>query len=146
VLKGVLTPGDARTDVPSALEGFAGPRVRVECDPDTGSVRMSADTFEEILGSLLDNARVHGGDGVTVTITARRMGAEVEIAVEDDGPGVSPANASRVFTPFFTTARERGGSGLGLAIVRSLLAAHGGSIRLEPGSPGARFVLGIPVG
>jgi signal transduction histidine kinase len=140
----VLTPGDERPDVRRAREELAGPRVRVECDPDTGSVRMSADTLAEIVGSLLDNARLHGDEGVTVTLTARRTGDTVEIVVADDGPGISPANASRIFTPFFTTARERGGSGLGLAIVRSLLAAHGGTIRLEPGGPGARFVVGIP--
>ena len=139
----VLTPGNETTGVRRALEELAGPRVRVECAPDTGSVRMSADTLAEIVGSLLDNARLHGGESVTVTLTARRAGDTVEIVVADDGPGISPANASRIFTPFFTTARERGGTGLGLSIVRSLLAAHGGSIRLEPG-PGARFVVTIP--
>jgi signal transduction histidine kinase len=148
----VLSPGEERTDVGPALEHLARARedaslrVKIESDPHVGTVRMAESIFAEILGSLLDNARLHGGEGVTVTITARREGNRVEIAVADDGPGISAANAARVFTPFFTTARDRGGSGLGLAIVRSLLAAHGGSIRLEPGGPGARLVVEIPVG
>jgi signal transduction histidine kinase len=69
----------------------------------------------------------------------------VEIVVQDDGPGISPANAARVFTPFFTTAREQGGTGLGLAIVRSLVRAHHGEITLEPATRGARFKIDLPV-
>jgi len=65
--------------------------------------------------------------------------------VEDDGPGVSPGNAARVFDPFFTTARDRGGTGLGLAIVRALIAAHGGTIALVPSARGAAFQIGLPV-
>jgi signal transduction histidine kinase len=150
----VLAPGDETTGVAAALErlarerGDAGLRVRVRCEPGTGAVRMSADTLAEILGNLVENARVHGGDGVTVDVVARldreANPPRVAISVEDDGPGVSEANADKIFTPFFTTARERGGSGLGLSIVRSLLAAHGGTIRLERSARGARFVVRIP--
>ena len=66
--------------------------------------------------------------------------------MEDDGPGVSPGNAARVFDPFFTTARDRGGTGLGLAIVRALIAAHGGTIALVPSPRGASFRIELPIG
>jgi signal transduction histidine kinase len=59
--------------------------------------------------------------------------------IEDDGPGVSPSNAERIFRPFFTTARAEGGTGLGLTVVASLLAAHGASIRLAPASAAPRL-------
>jgi len=66
--------------------------------------------------------------------------------VADDGPGISQANQPRIFTPFFTTARERGGTGLGLSIARSLLEAHGGSIELLGGGTGAVFRVVLPPG
>jgi len=65
--------------------------------------------------------------------------------VEDDGPGVSPGNAARVFDPFFTTARDRGGTGLGHPIVRTLIAAHWGTIALVPSARGTAFQIGLPV-
>ncbi|MCH6582522.1 MAG: sensor histidine kinase [Gammaproteobacteria bacterium] len=67
--------------------------------------------------------------------------ASVVCVIEDDRPGVSEANATRVFKPFFTTARARDGTGLGLAVVRSLITAHGGRIRLRSSNVGAAFEL-----
>ena len=128
----------------------AGLDVIVVHDPEARGVRMAGETLEEILLNLLDNAKQHGGDGVHVRIVSRldltAVPPAVEVIVSDDGPGISDANASRIFTPFFTTARDRGGSGLGLSIVRSLLEAHGGSIELGGGSPGAAFKVHLPAG
>ncbi len=166
----VSRPSDDRADVSAVLSEAAekargaGLPVELSVSSDVGTIRMGRETLLEILGNLLDNARVHGGPSVTARLLARldrsSSPPEVEISVVDDGPGISEANSGRVFTPFFTTARERGGSGLGLSIVRTLCEAHGGSIRLEDrsarvgqelaaGSPeradsGATFVLRIP--
>ncbi len=152
----VLAPGEGRTDLPRALaraaqaQREAGLDVTVEVGEGVETIRMSEETFDEIVSNLLENVRLHGGRGVKVRLGASLEraadGRQVVLAVADDGPGVSEANAVRLFTPFFTTARDRGGSGLGLSIVRSLLAAHGGTIRLARGSPGATFVLRIPAG
>lgn len=153
----VTAPGDERTDVAEALQAaarrsrLAGLDVVASASAAVGSVRMARETLDEILSNLLDNARVHGGPHVRVRLSARRDDADgdvpaVEITVADDGPGISEANVGKVFTPFFTTARDRGGSGLGLSIVRSLLESHGGSIRVEPSPRGATFVLRIPSG
>jgi len=151
----MAAPGDERTEVAEALESAAsksrrsGLDVTVDAADGMGRALMGAEPLEEVLSNLLDNARVHGGSGVRVSLAARLDRAAsppaAEIVVTDDGPGVSEANAGRIFTPFFTTAREKGGSGLGLSIVRSLLETHGGSIRLEPASRGATFVVRIPV-
>jgi signal transduction histidine kinase len=152
----VLRPGDETTDLAAALDpvvrrhGEAGLEVRVEGTEGGPRVRMAEDTLQEIVSSLLDNARQHGGVGVRVRISTRvdrgRRPGCVELVVSDDGAGISEANASRIFTPFFTTARDRGGSGLGLTIVRSLLEAHGGTIELERGTDsGATFKLRLPL-
>jgi signal transduction histidine kinase len=113
------------------------------------TVAMTAEVFAAIVSNLLDNARQHAGPHAAVRIELQPAGEDdaprVEIVVQDDGPGISPANAARVFTPFFTTAREQGGTGLGLAIVRSLVRAHHGEITLEPATRGARFKIDLPV-
>jgi signal transduction histidine kinase len=106
---------------------------------------IAADTLESILGSLLDNVRAHAGAGATARLSAARAGAEVEIVVHDDGPGISPGNQARVFEPFFTTARAQGGTGLGLSIARSLTRAHGGDLELLPAERGALFRLRLPL-
>jgi two-component system, OmpR family, sensor histidine kinase KdpD len=83
-------------------------------------------------------------------VAAWREGPEVAIAVEDDGPGIPPADLGSVFDPFFRatrTDRVAAGSGLGLAICRGLAAAMGGRIAAE--SPvrdgrGTRMTLRFP--
>jgi signal transduction histidine kinase len=99
-----------------------------------------------MLGSLLDNARQHGGPGVKVAVRAAVVngGDVASVVVQDDGPGVSPANAARIFDPFFTTARTQGGTGLGLAVVRSLADACRGGVRLLPSPRGACFEIRLP--
>ena len=67
--------------------------------------------------------------------------------MQDDGPGISPELADRVFERFVRGGDDRsaGSSGLGLAIVRAVAESHGGSVRLEPGEDGgARFVVRLP--
>jgi signal transduction histidine kinase len=77
---------------------------------------------------------------VRTTITSAR---EVELAVLDNGPGLAPGLAQRVFDPFFST--KLGGSGLGLAISNTIARAHGGSIGYRPNLPtGACFYLRLP--
>ena len=70
------------------------------------------------------------------------------ITVHDDGPGIDPVDAPRVFEPFYRSdpsrSRSSGGAGLGLAIVAAIVAAHGGTVALLPG-PGATFEVRLPV-
>ncbi|HNW79837.1 MAG TPA: HAMP domain-containing sensor histidine kinase, partial [Candidatus Competibacteraceae bacterium] len=106
-------------------------------------VAISEDALESILSNLLDNARQHGADVLTLRCSSRAALACIEIS--DNGPGISAANAARVFEPFFTTARARGGTGLGLAVVRALLKAYRGRIELLDGGPGARLRIELPL-
>jgi signal transduction histidine kinase len=150
----VAAPGDDRAELGPVIDAVveryarAGTSVTPTVERHTGAVAMSSEILDEILTNLIDNARQHGGDRVSVRIGAYRVPGsaptKITLLVEDDGAGVSEANLSRIFTPFFTTARERGGSGLGLSIVRSLVQAHGGSIEHVPGRGGAAFRVTIP--
>jgi signal transduction histidine kinase len=111
------------------------------------AVAVDRETLESIVSNLLDNSRQHGGPDVKVEVETRLDGdGRVEIEVRDGGPGISEGNISRIFRPFFTTAKEKGGSGLGLSIVQSLLKAHGGAIQLAPIDQGTRFVVTLPAG
>jgi signal transduction histidine kinase len=104
------------------------------------------------LRNLVQNALVHGG-GKWLRVEAHRNGTngqpQVEIAVEDKGPGIAPADLQRIFEPFYRgqTAVKNAvrGAGLGLAIARKIAESHGGSLRAEsrPGS-GTRFILSLP--
>jgi signal transduction histidine kinase len=123
----------------------AGLRVTVLEPVPSVVAAMAEDVLESILSNLLDNARQHGGDAVTVAVTCTTP-ASLLIEVSDNGPGISAANVARVFEPFFTTARARGGTGLGLAVVRSLLAAHRGDIRLAETPAGTRLQIRLPLG
>jgi signal transduction histidine kinase len=127
----------------------AGLRVTLLEPLPKASVAMAGDVLESILSNLLDNARQHGGDAVTMAVTcpAPDAGADAALLIElsDNGPGISAANAARVFEPFFTTARARGGTGLGLAVVKSLLTAHRGTIELGESTVGTQLRMRLPL-
>ncbi|WP_377806029.1 HAMP domain-containing sensor histidine kinase [Azospirillum sp. A29] len=111
--------------------------------PASLPVAMGQESLESVLANLIENARHHAGADARVTVTLRAEGGRAILRVADDGPGISPANADRVFVPFFTTARDRSGTGLGLTIARGLVEAHGGSIALLPSERGALFEVAL---
>jgi len=71
-------------------------------------------------------------------------GDQVVLRVSDDGPGVPPADADRVFQPFFTSRPRPESTGLGLPVSREIAEAHRGSLDLEPSVAGASFRLRLP--
>lgn len=101
-----------------------------------------------VVRNLLDNAAAHGRTTVRVELTAS---AEAwTLTVDDDGPGIAPADRAAVFERFHrldaSRSRGTGGTGLGLAIVAGVVAAHHGTITVgEAGLGGARFVVHVPV-
>ncbi len=111
--------------------------------PSELDVMADRDMLEQILINMLQNAEqaLAGQDGATVWLTARlnRRG-RVVIEMADNGPGVPPDIARKIFVPFFTTKRE--GSGVGLALTQQVMIAHGGSVGLgEREGGGAKFTL-----
>ena len=81
----------------------------------------------------------------TATITLRTLGEEGKTVVQvaDTGNGLTPEEADRIFTPYYTSKQH--GTGLGLAIVQSVVSDHGGtiSVQSQPGR-GTTFVIGLP--
>ncbi|HLO78512.1 MAG TPA: HAMP domain-containing sensor histidine kinase [Magnetospirillum sp.] len=146
----VMRPPEEKAGHPAAVAARLADRFRaggmtVEIDGDhTLAVTMGDEALETVLGNLLDNARQHAGAQARVTLTLCDGGDMVDLTMADNGPGISAANAERIFTPFFTTARTQGGTGLGLAIVHSLVVAHGGTIAVLPCDHGAAFRLRLP--
>jgi signal transduction histidine kinase len=67
----------------------------------------------------------------TLIIRSRRTRGEVEIELEDDGPGIPSENLARIFDPFFTTKPPGQGTGLGLAIAQGIVNDHGGRIEVS---------------
>ncbi|WP_165694135.1 ATP-binding protein [Teichococcus deserti] len=99
--------------------------------------------LQQVVMNLVLNAREALEDGGgTITLAARAAEGRLLLSIADDGPGVAPAVADRIFDPLFTT--KPGGMGLGLSICRSILEAHGGSIRLAAGEAGSRFEIDLP--
>jgi signal transduction histidine kinase len=134
---------DAMPGSTTIAETLAGvPNVTVSGSADT-PVRLSPEAAKAVFGQLLRNAVEHGATAVAVD-AVREQGA-LRVTVADNGEGISAGNRDRVFEPFFTTRREAGGTGMGLQIVRSMLMAHGGTIRLLPSDSGATFELMVPI-
>ncbi|MDE2444677.1 MAG: sensor N-terminal transmembrane domain-containing protein [Alphaproteobacteria bacterium] len=112
----------------------------------------------QVFRNLIDNARSFTAAGTKISVRLRRVGADVEVRVEDSGPGIRPENLERVFERFYTDRPHQSfgrNSGLGLAISRQVVEAHKGRIyaenRLgkvegEGEKPilGARFVVRVP--
>ncbi len=113
----------------------------------------------QVIDNIIENARSFSAPGSTVRILCRRLRNDVEIIVDDDGPGIRPDALERIFERFYTDRPHQGfgqNSGLGLSISKQIIEAHGGRIRAEnrlgvatgrDGSPpvlGARFSVRLP--
>jgi signal transduction histidine kinase len=105
--------------------------------------------YRQILLNLLDNAVKYGPSGQTVTVCLAPAdnGQSVRLTVDDEGPGVPPAERERIWAPFVRldgSAAGRAGAGIGLAVVRDLVTRHGGRAWAEATAAGARFVVELP--
>jgi two-component system sensor histidine kinase ResE len=90
----------------------------------------------QVLTNIVDNALRHTPEGGQITLSARETDHQLELGVQDSGPGLKDEDLDRIFQRFYRTdaARQRegdGGSGLGLAIARSIVQAHGGQVSAE---------------
>ncbi len=120
----------------------------LDVHPGLPRVTLASEQLTQVVLNLLLNAAdaLQGHSGAQVTVRARRNDGNVQIEVQDNGPGVPSAMAEQIFEPFFTTKEVGKGTGLGLSVCQSLVAAAGGSLSLDTTQgAGARFIVHLPV-
>ncbi|MGD9891824.1 MAG: ATP-binding protein [Dehalococcoidia bacterium] len=150
----VLGPVDAIAAIKEAAAqadaGGNGDTIQVDVPLDLPPVRADADRLEDVLANLIGNARKFSPPGMAVVVRARRVAGDVEITIEDRGPGIPPTEHERIFDRFYQVQRgadrQVGGSGLGLYIARGYISAMDGRIWVEsvPGH-GSTFSVALPV-
>ncbi|KQP88344.1 histidine kinase [Methylobacterium sp. Leaf113] len=138
--------------------------IQFDCDAPAGETDSPFTIFGhdsrlgQVVNNLLDNARSFSPPDAKVRVALRRVRNDVELIVEDEGPGIPEHALERIFERFYTDRPEQGfgqNSGLGLSISRQIVQAHRGTIRAEnrpgpadeDGEPtvrGARFIVRLP--
>ncbi|SDR26714.1 PAS domain-containing sensor histidine kinase [Thermostaphylospora chromogena] len=121
-------------------------RFRLEVRGELPETWLDQDKMDQILGNLLENAVRHGRGTVTIVMEPIEWG--VAVSVRDQGEGIAPEMATRVFRQFWRgQGRRRGGTGLGLFIVKGLVEAHGGTVTVQRAPEGgAEFRFTVPAG
>jgi signal transduction histidine kinase len=109
---------------------------------------VADDLISEIFANLIDNSIKFGGSEVVVFIRTEEHESEIEVIVEDTGPGIPDTTKTIIFDRFQRGSKSTSGKGLGLYIVRTLVSRYGGEVWVEdrvPGQPGQgvsfRFLL-----
>ena len=127
------------------------PAVLVEDAVRDWHVGVDKRRFERVMANLMENAAHYGGGVTEITVRPGGQEEEVEVTVDDAGPGIQPGERTKVFERFYrgSAAGRRGagtGSGLGLALVAEHMRVMHGGVHVESSPPGgARFVLSLPV-
>jgi len=130
--------------------------VDLQVEKELPAVRVDERAVSEVVYTLIDNAAKFSPKGSTIRLIARRAGEElIQMAVEDEGPGIANDLRERVFDKFFratrdgdVTTRQPSGTGMGLAIAKGIVEAHEGRIWIESGEGGrgTRVVFTLPTG
>ena len=141
-VRGEGTEASVETDISLLIEDLAAD-LRREGTPLTVTpppefvMPVRPNALRRCLGNLIGNARRHASH---VWLTGIVVADGIDILVDDDGPGIPPANRARVFRPFVRLDASRnpltGGVGLGLTIARDVARSHGGDVRLETSPQG----------
>jgi two-component system sensor histidine kinase KdpD len=119
--------------------------------PDLPLIRADFVLLENVLMNLIDNALKHAADATRIELAARRLDDRIEVAVTDDGSGISAADLPHLFDKFYRAGRTdagRAGAGLGLSICEGLVEAMGGEIAVTSPTEigrGARFAVTFAV-
>ncbi len=134
--------------IAGALED--GPQIVVSADEGLPPISIDPMRIRQVIVNLVSNAVRYTPKDGRIEVSLHKMGDEIELAVTDTGPGISPEDLPHVFERLYRSDRARarasGGSGLGLAIAKQWVEAHAGKIWAEnvPGG-GARFTVRLPL-
>jgi len=149
--------GRADVDVPKGVESTvhllkhslvkAGAEIHLKLPERAPRLRGDAGALNQVFLNLIKNAAdALEGRGGVIRVEVSHMRGELQIAVADDGPGMSAEVQERLFEPFFTTKPVGRGTGLGLSISRQIVEAHGGSIDVESElGVGSSVVVHLPI-
>jgi signal transduction histidine kinase len=127
---------------------------RIELDlriaPGIPRLPLDSDSVADAVRNLLDNAIKYSPDSTRVDVALELIDGRVELTVSDQGIGVDPADAQRIFEPFYRSHRGDDanvhGTGLGLSLVKATAVAHAGSVSVcSDGQRGSRFTLVFPL-
>lgn len=123
----------------------AGDTIEWEIEPDI-VVMGNYGLLTQLAANLLDNARIHTPPGTAIRLALAKEDAQALLSVEDNGPGVSEADAKQLLQRFFRaeTSRTTPGNGLGLSLVAAAARAHGGEVSIENAEPGLRISIRLP--
>ena len=139
--------GSALKRMERALEGHL---VRVTIEEPEPMLMLDFVLAEQVIANLLDNAAKYSPVGTTIEIDVRKLPGQVAVSIRDEGYGVSPEYATRIFERFFrveSADRRPAGTGLGLAVCKGFVEAMGGTIGFASRSPtpGSEFVVSFPI-
>jgi signal transduction histidine kinase len=123
-----------------------GSTIDVRADAGLEAVWADHDRLEQVFVNLLENAAEHGASDGTIDVRLQRGTAPgtVQVEVSDQGPGIAPSLAERIFEPRVRGTTGGSGAGLGLSIAKGIVEAHGGTLALAPSPSGASFVVTLP--
>jgi len=145
LIEQLVSSWDSRREKGDARIAFARPR------KDTAVVMGKPDRLARAINNILDNAVSFSPPGGLVEVAAVRVGDEVRIRIDDEGPGVPPDAREAIFNRFHSVRPEGESfgrhSGLGLAIARAIVEGHGGEIDVhdrDDAPSGARFTIRLP--
>jgi two-component system sensor histidine kinase ChvG len=145
LIEQLIDSWETRRETGSARLAFARPRV------DTAAVMGKPDRLARAINAIIDNAVSFSPADGLVEIAAARVGDEVRIRIDDEGPGVPPEAREAIFNRFHSVRPEGEffgrHSGLGLAIARAIVEGHGGDIDVQDrddAPSGARFIIRLP--
>jgi len=116
---------------------------RLELDQSLDPIAADPELLHRALSNLVLNAMDAMPNGGTITVRTLRKDGRTVVQVEDTGTGLTPEEAERIFTPYYTSKQH--GTGLGLAIVQSVVSDHGGTISVQSqAGKGTTLVIDLP--
>jgi signal transduction histidine kinase len=132
---------------PASLKNIA---LSTRIEPDLPEIEADPERMKQVFGNIIDNALRYTPANGQISLSAQRVDSNVEMRIQDSGPGVTREELDRIFERFYRSeasrARDEGGSGLGFAIARSIVEKHNGQIWAEskPGE-GLTVIIRIPI-
>ncbi len=124
--------------------------LETQVEPALPEIAVDAQRMKQVLSNILDNALRYTPAGGRITLSARSVDGEVELRIQDTGPGLPPDELDKIFERFYrvetSRTRDEGGSGLGFAIARSIVERHNGRVWAESGpGQGLTVIIRLPV-